>query len=84
MEVPEDDEMADATEDLDFRFHDIDTEPGTRARKAPVPREVTDNDDDFEHDARAPVSLPMEKGMVQNTYEPGLTVDSHRKVCSEF
>ncbi|KAI8210186.1 hypothetical protein K4K52_012618 [Colletotrichum sp. SAR 10_76] len=54
IEVPEDDEMADATEDLDFRFHDIDTEPGTRARKAPVPREVTDNDDDFEHDARAP------------------------------
>ncbi|EQB47535.1 hypothetical protein CGLO_13302 [Colletotrichum gloeosporioides Cg-14] len=55
MEVPEDDEMADATEDLDFRFHDIDTEPGTRARKAPVPREMTGNDDDFEHDARAPV-----------------------------
>lgn len=61
MEVPEDDEMDDATEDLDFRFHDIDTEPGTRARKAPVPREMTDNDDDFEDDARAPVSLPMKK-----------------------
>ncbi|KAJ0382430.1 hypothetical protein COL922a_012589 [Colletotrichum nupharicola] len=55
MEIPGDDEMADATEDLDFRFHDIDTEPGTRARKAPVPREMTGNEDDFEYDARAPI-----------------------------
>ncbi|KAK2754299.1 hypothetical protein CKAH01_17487 [Colletotrichum kahawae] len=68
MEVPEDDEMDDATEDLDFRFHDIDTEPGTRARKAPVPREMTDNDDDFEDDARAPSALSFDSGGVEGWF----------------
>ncbi|KAE9566085.1 hypothetical protein CGMCC3_g17738 [Colletotrichum fructicola] len=68
MEVPEDDEMADATEDLDFRFHDIDTEPGTRARKAPVPREMAGNEDDFEYDARAPSALSFDSGGVEGWF----------------
>lgn len=51
----EDHEMDDRMDDTDFRFFDIDTEPGTRARKAAVPRE-TGGDDDFECCLRPPVS----------------------------
>ncbi|KAF4881571.1 hypothetical protein CGCF415_v014997 [Colletotrichum fructicola] len=83
MEVPEDDEMADATEDLDFRFHDIDTEPGTRARKAPVPREMAGNEDDFEYDARAPASWKLSPS-ISGIYLANGGRPTTKQVCSTF
>ncbi|KAF4807645.1 hypothetical protein CGCSCA5_v013180 [Colletotrichum siamense] len=60
----EDDEMDDGMNDTDFRFFDIDTEPGTRVRKAAVPRE-TGCDDDFECCLRPPSALDLDSGDVE-------------------
>ncbi|KAF0317094.1 hypothetical protein GQ607_015681, partial [Colletotrichum asianum] len=63
-DAAEDHEMDDGMDDTDFRFFDIDTEPGTRARKVAVPRD-TGSDDDFECNSRPPSALDLDSGDVE-------------------